>query len=122
MDFEQIKPEAHKALQEVLGYLNFSSGTPDERFLKNIERLYALSAIENCSQEPRPPWQVLQAWLETKLAQLAEEAPAFRAAGQARAVVRVAFGPLLAAYRQFHRDLLYHQSDTGLFQPFFLAR
>ena len=32
------------------------------------------------------------------------------------------FGKLLPAYRRHHADLLFHQTDRDLFQPFFLAR
>jgi hypothetical protein len=36
--------------------------------------------------------------------------------------LRLVFEGLLPAYRQFHRDLLFHQTEESLFQPFFLGR
>ena len=41
---------------------------------------------------------------------------------QARAVVRLLRDHLLPAYRKFHRDLLWHQSDRELWRPLFLGR
>ena len=32
------------------------------------------------------------------------------------------FDAFLPAYPQFHRDLLFHQTDEALFQPFFIGR
>jgi hypothetical protein len=37
-------------------------------------------------------------------------------------VVRLLAQHLLPAYRQFHRDLLWHQTDAALWRPFFLGR
>ena len=36
-------------LQELLGYLNFSSGSPDAQFLRNLNLLYG--SIESASQD-----------------------------------------------------------------------
>ena len=41
---------------------------------------------------------------------------------QARAVVALLQQHLLPAYREFHRDLLWHQSDSELWRPLFLGR
>ena len=47
---------------------------------------------------------------------------AFRQVEQAEAVLGLVFDAALPAYRDFHRDLLFHQTDEALFQPFFLGR
>ena len=41
---------------------------------------------------------------------------------QAEAVLRLVFDGVLPAYREFHRDLLFHQTDETLFQPLFIGR
>ena len=46
----------------------------------------------------------------------------FQQIDQAEAVLRLVFDAALPAYREFHRDLLFHQTDEGLFQPFFIGR
>ena len=47
---------------------------------------------------------------------------AFRQLDQAENALRLVFDRLLPAYREHHRDLLFHQTDEALFQPFFLGR
>ena len=53
---------------------------------------------------------------------LASALDAFRQADQAAAVLRLVFDETLPAYRRFHSDLLFHQTDVSLFQPLFLGR
>jgi len=113
--------------QEILGYLNFSSGAADLRFLANINALY----VQLQAAAPRrgrqkaaagPIWQQLGRRLAAEVPKLQQGSEAFRQADQATAVVHLVFDELLPAYRQFHRDLLFHQTDEALFQPFFLGR
>ena len=47
---------------------------------------------------------------------------AFREMDQAEAALRLVFDHVLPAYREFHRDLLFHQSEESLFQPMFIGR
>jgi hypothetical protein len=111
--------ESRLPLQALLGYLNFSQGTPDPRFQKQLSEAYGLLA-ERGSPDPCP---VLHDVLRRRLAQLrAERAAAFRDACQAEAVLGLVFDRLLPAYRRRHADLLFHQTDAELFQPFFVAR
>jgi hypothetical protein len=106
-------------VQGMLGYLNFSEGRPDPRFQKQVDDAVAYLAGRFVPQ----PWEALGQALAWHLERLkAEGGAAFRDATQAEAVIRLAFGPVLTAYRDFHADLLFHQSDAELFQPFFLAR
>ncbi|HZT81848.1 MAG TPA: hypothetical protein VFA26_16600, partial [Gemmataceae bacterium] len=102
----------------LLGYLNYSDGRPDPRWQKQLNDAYALLAQHGSAQ----PWADLHAWLARRLADLqAAGSAAFRDVTQARAVLGL-FPEVLAAYRRHHADLLFHQTDRDLFQPFFLAR
>jgi hypothetical protein len=56
------------------------------------------------------------------LDRLERESPVFRDTRQARAVIHLAFGDVLSAYRAHHSDLLFHVEPQGLVQPFFMAR
>ena len=47
---------------------------------------------------------------------------AFRQVEQAEAVLGLVFDAALPAYREFHRDLLFHQTEETLFQPFLIGR
>lgn len=106
-------------LVQLLGYLNFSEGKADGRFEQNLSAAFAL-----CTEEyPDEPWQNLHGKLMGKIAQLqSDDAPAFRNVDQAKTVISLTFEKVLPAYREFHKDLLFHLSDEELLQPFFLAR
>jgi hypothetical protein len=105
--------------QPLLGYLNFSEGRPDPRFQKQLNDAFALLAARG---DPRP-WDGLRDTLLAELQRLRQAgSAAFQDATQADAVLRLALGELLTAYRAHHADLLFHQGDADLLQPFFLAR
>ena len=44
MELDRLGPEARKLVQEVAGYLNFSSGSSDTRFLRAVNELFGLVA------------------------------------------------------------------------------
>jgi hypothetical protein len=112
--------DEHGLLQEVIGYLNFSSGASDPTFLRNINGLF--SAAESQATGDRQPVGVLCDWLRRRMDSLRADSGAFGDLGQAHAVVDLLEQHLLPAYRTFHRDLLWHQSDRQLWQPLFLGR
>ncbi len=103
----------------LLGYLNFSQGRPDPRWQRQLADAFAFAA----ERLEGAPWEVLHRWLTDRLAALqAGGGAAFQDVTQARAVLDLVFARLLPAYRRHHADLLAHQTDRDLFQPFFLAR
>lgn len=103
----------------LLGYLNYSDGRPDPKFQRALDQAFGLLVERHV---PRP-WAALGQWLETQATTLQQSgAAAFRDVTQACCVVRLAFGTFLARFRTHHRDLLFHQPDERLFNPFFLAR
>lgn len=142
------KPEQqlYVILDQVLGYLNFSSGNHDPKFLTNLNWLFeylhtqqiqAAPSSQDASQDPSMgkkrkatlarsndhvlAYQVGQC-LTKRLDQLESENPTFRDATQARMVLDLAFSKTLLAYRKHHRDLLFHQSDQLLFNSFLVGR
>ncbi len=106
-------------IQELVGYLNFSSGAPDSQFLANLNRLFA-------AVEARTPsggvWPAVCAELSAMVEELATSEGAFRDVEQARNVLRLAGEVLPGAYSEFHRDLLFHQNVDDLWQPLFAGR
>src|SRR5262245_550183 len=107
-------------LQELLGYLNFSSGTSDATFLKRLNELWLdIEAAVVCREQSAAAAQQL---LTTKLDELAGKSAAFQDAEQAREVLRLVFTEVLPAYRQHHRDLLFHQTDAVLWRPMLVGR
>lgn len=110
-----LEPEDQDALQEILGYLNFSSGKPDAGFQKNLNRWHErLSA--------RSPWAEFRRLLLDELDRLHETSPAFANSDQAAHVIPLVFDEVWPAYRRHHADLLFHLNDTDFEQPFLLAR
>jgi hypothetical protein len=102
----------------LLGYLNFSDGRPDPRWQRGFNDAFAFFVKRGDSQ----PWLALCDWLSIRLEELrAGGTAAFRDVTQARGVLGV-FPAVLNAYRAHHADLLFHQSERDLCQPFFLAR
>ena len=103
----------------LLGYLNFSDGRPDPKFQRAVNEAFTC-----LSQKGDPtPWHGLRTWLFRQCDLLQQSGnSAFKETTQVRAVLRIAFGRVLDAYRSHHADLLSHQPDTALFNPFFLAR
>jgi hypothetical protein len=112
--------DATKTGQEVLGYLNFSSGAADPRFLQNVNCLF--EATDASPGRAEPTWQAMHRFLAKTLQDLHGRSEAFRQIDQVEAVLALVFDKTLPGYRQFHADLLFHQSDESLFQPLFIGR
>ncbi|HTM53575.1 MAG TPA: hypothetical protein VL175_06075 [Pirellulales bacterium] len=106
--------------EELLGYLNFSCGTADPRFLCNLNRLFAQIEADPANRG-RPLEAAAQA-LQAELHKLAGRSAAFRDCEQASAVLRLATQEMPLRYRAFHRDQILHQSDAAIWRPFFLGR
>jgi hypothetical protein len=112
--------DAPAAVQDMLGYLNFAAGASDPRFLKNINELFSWTAPARTAETPT--WRALGQSLRDELQRLRGAAEAFRGSEQAEAAISLVFDGVLPAYRQFHGDLLFHQTDEDLFQPLFIGR
>jgi len=129
MDWDQLDAETIKTAQEILGYLNFSSGAEDPRFLTNLNALFGrLSKAPSRSRSKRakptapPAWKQLGDLLLEATERFRGATDAFRQVEQARCVIELVYQHVLPGYRRHHRDLLFHQSDEALFTPLFLGR
>jgi len=99
----------------LLGYLNFSSGAFDPAVWRACSDLFA--AVEPEGERADSATDVATR-LRQRLAQLEATEPAFRDAGQARALIGLVFDEVLPGYRRFHADLLEHQPAGALERPF----
>ena len=88
-------------------------------FLRNINHLFEV--IDGSPERVEPTWKAMHRFLGQALQDLYGHGGAFRQTIRPR---RCSAGVrrLLPAYRQFHEDLLFHQTDENLFQPFFIGR
>jgi hypothetical protein len=106
-------------LDEAVGYLNFSSGASDPKFLGSLSELYR--SIEQLV--PRDDvLDTLGHWLRSAVNRLERAGGAFADATQAKAVIGLVTEKLPKAYCEFHRDLLHHQSPAEVWRPFFMGR
>jgi len=113
-------PDSPALAQEILGYLNFSSGTSDPKFLRNLNSLVGHLTTSD-GQVPPGPTEIGVA-LGARLDELASHSPAFADHEQARQALRIALVEFPKAYRKHHRDLLQHECDAELWNAFFLGR
>ena len=105
-----------EALEQVLGYLNFSSGAFDPKLLTNLNVLWAQQFAE------APTWRQVGGQLKERLAVLRGKPGAFKDAGQASAVLSLVFDHAIPGYREFHSELLFHQTDECLFNGLAVGR
>ncbi|MCZ6644147.1 MAG: hypothetical protein O7F71_21440, partial [Gammaproteobacteria bacterium] len=104
-------------LQQVLGYLNFSSGASDPQFLATLNLLFA----EAEEQSPTEPiWRCVCTRLEKSLHEVEQSSSAFADAQQARHVLSL-LREFFPAYFRYHADLLAHVEDQ-LINSFFFGR
>lgn len=131
MELRELKIEDHTTLEKVLGYLNFSSGASDAKFLANLNLVFAWfeqttasgpTAATSTAAAGPAPWQAVLALLEAKLQSLRTDSAAFRDADQAASVLELVRAQVLPGYRRFHADLLFHQTEAGLFNSLFVGR
>ena len=110
----------------VLGYLNFSSGSSDGKFLRSLSELFQLSSRResgDCSISEDSPNLITQmiTGLQDRLGQLASEGGAFADAKQAEEVLEKTL-QFHETYHAFHQDILWSCPEQLLWQPFFLGR
>lgn len=115
--FPQPEESDAPQLDVVVGYLNFSSGAIEPRFLENLNEL-----CRSIEARGGPVVETLARWLLDSVDRLQSGGGAFSDAEQAKAVVDLLVKDLLPTYRDFHRDLLHHQQSEDLWRPFFLGR
>lgn len=103
-------------VREALGYLNLSSGNDDTSFLHNLNLIWK----ELPEEESRA--QRLKEVLLHSLQEMPAGEGAFADATQAELVINCGVDEVLPAYREFHRDLLFHLDTEDFENPFFLGK
>ncbi len=103
-------------LRDLLGYLNFSDGTPSTRFQSCLNELFLTTGA------PRDAGD-LQQRLDSALSELAASGEAaFSQRQQAHSAITITLERVLPAYRAHHSDLLFHLAAADFLQPLLLAR
>ena len=117
-----IGQEADQALEQILGYLNFSSGSHDPSFHANLNLVFSSFSNSVPDSSNSPLWRSVVEILTEKLADLSQNSPTFRDSGQAKQVIDLVANATLPTFWKFHRDLLFHQQECDIVSPFFLGR
>ena len=112
-----LQPDTHK---EIFGYLNFSSGDRNPKFFQLLNDLFR--ELPPTNKDTRCTALRAIEYLEQQLALLAKTSEAFRTDDQAGLVLALVREHFMPSYRQFHADLLFHQTDELVFNSFFLAK
>lgn len=113
-----LNEEESSVIREILGYLNFASGNSDPHFSELWNRLFA--ALKK--RDLKPIWSFSIEVLRANLTELSKTNDAFRQSERAESVLTLLRDQILPGYLDFHRDILFHQTQEFLFNPFFLAR
>ncbi len=115
-------------LDQTLGYLNFSSGTADEGFLRNLNQIFrcldARTAADATSVDASSESLVhtVAKALIARLEYLRESNSAFSDVQQATRVIDLVVQHVLPAYLAHHQDLLFHRTPETTFNSFFVGR
>jgi hypothetical protein len=108
-------------VDKLLAFINLSSGAHDPFFFQSLNSLFEHQAIQS-PPDTTPLHRQVHRLLTNRLAELARSSPTFADSQQAQAALTLCFDHLLPAYREFHGDVLFHQSDDFLFNAFFVGR
>ncbi len=134
MEKPDLGPRCQQAIEQVLGYLNFSSGAFDPQFPAAFNQLFAEvesaglgrddAVADAGAARPEQPaaWRVVGQLLRDELPRLKAQSSAFEDVRQATAVLDLILDHVLPGYLEQHRDLLFHQTDATLFRPLFVSR
>jgi hypothetical protein len=119
MVVQELSSQEQKVLEQVLGYLNFSAGAHDPRFLKCLNCVFEFAAQQVTDE---PTWRTAWDTLQETLLLLHPHHPAFHDVAQATAALALLRDHVLPGYLEFHRDLLFHQQPQTLFNSLFVGR
>ena len=118
---EPITATLDSVVEKLLAFINLSSGAHDPFFFQSLNQLFQHQAAQS-PPDTTPLHRQVHRLLESRLAELTQSSPTFADSQQARATLALCFEYLLPAYREFHADVLFHQTDDFLFNAFFVGR
>ena len=117
MNSDSDPTEVDRIAEEVLGYLNFSSGVPDTKFQSGLNSLFHAASVGSDLDASG-----FQSFLLTHLDRIEATNQSFKNSQQVRRALELAFDHVIPAYHTFHSDLLFHIPESIYNQPLFLAR
>ncbi len=126
MQLRDLSPDDHHTIEQILGYLNFSSGAFSSPFFAQCNELVArISPPEDLPsglESSIPVWQRVIDLLQAELEELRRTNSTFEQSDQAAEALQLVGQHIIPGYLTFHRDLLFHQDEDLLIGPFMLGR
>lgn len=119
MDFPELKTRYSESLEMILGHLNFSSGERSTKFLRALNEVG--QALDGIAEQNVPRWKSLGRLLWQELDEKAKQSGVFAQNDQARKVLLMTLAYGVPFYRSWHKNLLFHQTEDALFNPFALG-
>jgi hypothetical protein len=121
--------DVEQSLDQILGYLNFSSGGSDVKVSRALNKLASNYQARVDSETPSPSKTAigklaegLRADLTSRLESISRTSAAFQNPQQARDALSIVFDDVLPGYFRHHADLLWHQMPDIAVNSFFIAR
>ena len=90
-------PSDVQLFEQILGYLNFSAGSPDPQFLGSLNQIFASDTAKSTEG---PMWKQVCVELQNSLTQLEQSSSAFADAKQAHRLLDL-LGRFCPAYSQY---------------------
>ena len=113
----ELNESEQSLIYNILGYLNFSSGSFDAQFATAWNNLYELLSAKGCTTL----WSDSLSVLRSELLRLEKLDRAFSDSTQAKSALSVV-EKALTEYLKFHEDTLFSLEDSYLFNSLFMAR
>ena len=123
MEKKDQLPEDAGVAENILGYLNFSSGGRDPQFLSQLDDLFTLYQDRKSGRtQSMATWQAVVEHLSVELERLRPNVAALRDSVQARSALKLMADRVVDDYMEFHRDLLFHQTQDEFIGSFMLGQ
>lgn len=113
------EPTFDQVLDQILGYLNFSSGSHDPKLFINLNLVFEKFST---TESEKSVLRRVRDSLIDRLDTLSNEKSSFKNCEQAKETIELTFDHLLDDFRTFHSDVLFHQKNESIFNSFFIGR
>ena len=120
MKFSELSSVEKNAFEQVLGYINFSSGSHDPAFYSNLK-----TVTESIGSNQGFLYQTLQAVLLTALNELNGDTGVLSTSEQARTAIELTFSHVIPQYLSFHDNVLHDHDEEQINETvntFFIGR
>ena len=117
MKFSELSSGEKNAFEQVLGYINFSSGSPDAAFYSNLR-----TVNEAVEQDGDLLYVSMQSAMLSALDELNGSSGVLSSSNQARTAVELVFSHVIPSFLTFHQQVLNTHDVNETVNTFFIGR